>query len=430
MAERSHVWMPFTHMQSAPQPLLVHRGRGALLELDDGRELVDCISSWWVTLHGHGEPAIAQAIAAQADELEQVIAAGFTHAPGEELAAALVRRLPGPLDRVFYSDNGSTAVEVALKVAVQHWRNRGDSGRTRFIAFSGAYHGATFGAMSVGARSRFTQAFGDLLFAVDFVDYPSTCWEDAGVEEREARSLEQLRLLLEAGAESYAAVIVEPLVQGAGGMRVCREQFLRALQELVREYGLLTIYDEVLVAFGRCGALFACQKAGTEPDIVCLAKGLTGGFLPLAVTACTDQVYASFMGEMPEATLFHGHSYAANPLGCAAALASLDLLEARWDEVERIEAHHRAALTALADEPALTRARLCGTIAAVDLCLDEGGGGQLLAAELRRRFLERGYLLRPLGSTVYMVPPYCIQPEQLDGAYHCIREVAAALAAP
>ena len=425
--ERSRVWMPFTQMKTAPPPLRVRSGAGAVLELEDGRRLVDCISSWWVTLHGHGQPEIADAIATQARCLEQVIAAGFTHEPAEALADRLVALLPESLNRVFYSDDGSTAVEVALKMSVQYWRNRGFDGRSRFIAFYGAYHGDTVGAMSVGDRSPFNESFRDLLFSVDFVEYPATHWHDDDIEEREERTLQQLRRLLEAGSASYAGLIVEPLVQGAGGMCMCREVFLRKLQALVRGYDLLIIYDEVLVAFGRVGAMFACGKANVKPDLICLAKGLTGGFLPLAATVCSERIYASFCGDDPSATFFHGHSYTANPLGCAAALASLELLESNWPRLRQIEAQHRRALGEM--DGLVRRPRLCGTIAAMDL--DIAGSGDCAhtaSGLLRQRFLDKGFLLRPLGETVYLVPPYCIEPEQLDSAYLCIREVARELA--
>ena len=425
----SRVWMPFTQMQTAPPPLMVRSGKGAILQLEDGRSLVDCISSWWVTLHGHGQPEIARAVAEQAERLEHVIAAGFTHQPAEDLADRLVALLPDSLRRIFYSDDGSTAVEVALKVAVQYWHNQGLQ-RHRFISFSGSYHGDTVGAMSVGQRSPFNQAFEGLLFPVDTVDYPATHWDDEDIEEREARSLGQLRRLLDAGAADYAAVIIEPLVQGAGGMRMCTERFLRQVQAVVRERDVLIIYDEVLVAFGRVGAMFACEKAGTEPDLVCLAKGLTGGFLPMAATACSETVYAGFCSDDPAATFHHGHSYTANPLGCAAALASLELLETSRDLLTRIESHHRSAMVKLGCEPTVARRRVCGTIAALDLEIGGAAGySNPLAPVLRQRFLDRGFLLRPLGNTVYLIPPYCIEPAQLDAAYSCIREVATELSA-
>jgi adenosylmethionine-8-amino-7-oxononanoate aminotransferase len=309
----SRVWSPFTQMKAAVPTLNVRSGSGAVLELQDGRRLLDCISSWWVTLHGHAQPEIAAAIAAQAQQLEQVLAAGFTHRPAEELARRLVDSLP-------------------------------------------------------------------------------------------------------------AAMVLEPLVQGAGGMRMCRPQFLVALQALLREHDVLMIYDEVLTGFGRTGELFACEKTATQPDIICLAKGLTGGFLPLAATVCNGRVFDAFYHDDPSKAFYHGHSYTANPLGCAAALASLDLLVvekyrslADWqrEQVVRLHQHER-----------LCRVRSCGTIVAVDVLVD-GDEGYLhqVGTLLRERFLARGFLLRPLGNTVYILPPYCIDRAQLSSVYDVLFEL-------
>lgn len=420
--------MPYTQMKTAPEPLLVRTGKGAVLELEDGRRVVDCISSWWVTLHGHAQPEIARAIYEQAQELEQVIAAGFTHRPAEELARRLVEKLPQPLSRVFYSDNGSTAVEVALKMAFQYWKNQGVQERTRFLCFAGAYHGDTLGAMSVGARSMFAEAFREMLFEVDSVPFPATYAGDARIEKQEALALQRLEDLLEQNPQGYAAMILEPLVQGAAGMRMCRAGFLRRLEDVLRRYGILVIYDEVMVGFGRTGAWFACGKAGTRPDLICLAKGLTGGFTPLAATVCTERIYDAFYSEDPRKTLYHGHSYTANPLGCAAALASMDLLEKTEERFYRMEDWHGQGLAKLAENPRLHRLRVCGSIAAMDVVVeDEEGYLNQVGALLRERFLERGFLLRPLGNVIYILPPYCMERDQLDAVYDSIREVVASL---
>ena len=392
----------------------VRAGRGAVLVLEDGRQILDCISSWWVTLHGHGQPEIAAAVAKQAKELEQVIAAGFTHRPAEELARRLVEALPAPLEWVFYSDDGSTAVEVALKLAYQFWRNQGERSRTRFLRLEGAYHGDTFGAMSVGERSLFTRPFADLLFPTDAVLFPATWEGDGDVAAKEARALARLEELLTRRPDQYAAMILEPLVQGAGGMRMCRPHFLAAVQDLLRQCDVLAIYDEVLTGFGRTGTLFACEQAATQPDIICLAKGLTGGFLPLAATVCSQRVFSAFYGDDPAKTFYHGHSYTANPLGCAASLASLDLLASQpfrrladWqcEEVARLRRH-----------PKLKRVRVCGTIVAADV-------EQEIGPLLKERFLARGFLLRPLGNSVYVLPPYCIERQQLAAIYDCFYEL-------
>jgi len=418
----SRVWSPFTQMKAAVPTLNVRSGSGAVLELQDGRRLLDCISSWWVTLHGHAQPEIAAAIAVQAQKLEQVLAAGFTHRPAEELARRLVDSLPASLQWVFYSDDGSTAVEVALKLAYQFWHNTGQPDRRRFLRLEGAYHGDTLGAMSLGERSLFTAAFVDLLFPAEAVPFPATWEGDDDVEAKETQALAHLQGLLAEHPGEYAAMVLEPLVQGAGGMRMCRPQFLVAVQALLREHDVLMIYDEVLTGFGRTGELFACKKTVTQPDIICLAKGLTGGFLPLAATVCNGRVFDAFYHDDPSKAFYHGHSYTANPLGCAAALASLDLLVAEkyrsltdWqrDQVVRLNQHER-----------LCRVRSCGTIVAVDVLVD-GNEGYLhqVGPLLRERFLARGFLLRPLGNTLYILPPYCIDRTQLSSIYDVLFEL-------
>ena len=422
--DRRHIWHPFTQAETAPPPLPVTSARGAVLTLADGREIVDLISSWWVTLHGHAEPSIARAIAEQAGRLEQVIFADFTHEPAVRLAARLAGVLPEGLSRVFFSDDGSTAVEVALKIALQSWRNRGQPGRSRILAFEGGYHGDTFGAMAAGQGSGFYEPFRELLFPVSLLPYPATWIGDEAVETKEAASLATLgRWLEEYGAET-AALIMEPLVQGAGGMRMCRPEFLAALASRLKAAGVLLIFDEVMTGFGRTGTLFACQRAGVTPDLICLSKGLTGGFLPLSATVCGDDLYEAFRGAGFDRAFAHGHSFTANPLGCAAALASLDLLEAPACAARRarIEARHRDWLAGLAGHPRLVRPRGWGTIAAVDLAGSEAGYSAAIAPRLKRAFLERGLLIRPLGPVLYLLPPYCIEDEQLKRGYRAIEE--------
>ena len=416
MTSHPNVWYPFTPIEGMATPLKVVGGRGARVVLEDGRELLDCISSWWVTLHGHGHPAIADAIHAQALELEHVIFAGFTHEPAERLAEALADMLPGDLSRVFFSDDGSTAVEVALKMAYQYWVNRSESRQT-FLAFEGAYHGDTVGAMSVGAESAFTGVFGELLFDVERLPFPSTWIGDEGAPEREAEVLETLRARLAATDRPVAGVIAEPLVQGAGGMRMCRADFLRGVRAATAEAGTLLILDEVMTGFGRTGARFACERAGVAPDLICLSKGLTGGFLPLAVTVASERVYQAFVSREAAKTFWHGHSYTANPLGCAAALASLELLRENAEAFQGMEAHHRAFLARL--DPALTeRPRVTGTIAAFDV-RTRGTGGYFddIGDEIKRRTVDKGLLLRPLGSTLYLMPPYCVTDEEREQMY-------------
>lgn len=421
------VWYPFTPIEGMLTPLKVVRAEGTRIFLEDGRSLVDCISSWWVNVHGHAHPRVAEAIHRQALELEHVIFAGFTHEPAERLAESLASMLPGDLSRVFFSDDGSTSVEVALKMAYQHWVNRGER-RPTFIAFDGAYHGDTFGAMSVGAKSAFTGVFGDLLFGVERLPFPETWIGDGSVAEREAAVVEGLRArLADRSKPAVAAVIAEPLIQGAGGMRMCRDDFLRELWRVTEEAGTLLILDEVMTGFGRTGARFACERVGIEPDLICLSKGLTAGFLPLAVTVASTRVYETFVSREAMKTFWHGHSYTANPLGCAAALASIELLEENRPVWSGLEGHHRDFLDRL--DPELTaRPRVTGTVAAFDL-RTEGAGGYFdsVGDVVKRKTLDKGLLLRPLGNTVYFMPPYSLTDDErtrmYDGTLELVEEV-------
>jgi adenosylmethionine-8-amino-7-oxononanoate aminotransferase len=411
MSWHPHLWHPTTQVAVAPEPLRVVSARGCLLELDDGRQLIDAISSWWVTLHGHSEPSIAAAIGRQALQLEQVIFANFSHPPAETLATRL-SALTG-LERLFFSDNGSTAVEVALKIAWQWWRNQG-SERRQLIAFEGAYHGDTFGAMALGDRSLFTAPYDELLCDVARIPWPHTHWGDGDVEQREAAALEQLEQALRTPT---AALIVEPLIQGASGMRLVRPSFLRAVAERVQASGALLIADEVMTGFGRTGALFACQRAGIQPDLMALSKGLTGGFLPMGVTMARERLYQGFISDTPSHTFFHGHSFTANPLGCAAALASLDLLQHNPERYQQFEARHRPALEQLSNHPRVKQVRCLGTMAAFEL---EAGATSYLnpvGRKIQRLCLEQGVFLRPLGNVVYLLPPLSISDSQLERCY-------------
>ncbi|MBD2088744.1 adenosylmethionine--8-amino-7-oxononanoate transaminase [Microcoleus sp. FACHB-1515] len=420
-----HLWHPYTQAKTAPEPLKVKSAQGVWLELEDGTRLIDCISSWWVTLHGHAQPEIAEAIYQQAKQLEQVIFAGFTHDPAEQLADALIEILPAPLNRVFFSDNGSTAVEVALKMAYQYWRNQGQS-RQKFLAFEGGYHGDTVGTMSASARSLFSQVFSDLLFEVEFVPFPATHWGDAAVEEKEAAAIAAIEQKLQSA--EFAAMIVEPLVQGASGMRMCRLEFLQQVRQITQTHKTLLIADEVMTGFGRTGDWFACKKAAIAPDLICLSKGLTGGFLPMSVTVCTEEIYAAFYSNDPLKTLYHGHSYTANPLGCAAAIASLNLLKVN-PSFKDMEAKHRQHLSALQADPRLERLRVMGTIAAMDIVTSEQQGYlNQVGLAVRKQAIDRKLLLRPLGNVLYLLPPYCITDEELAFVYEGISAILTAIA--
>src|SRR5579864_1412772 len=386
--DRAVLWHPYTQMLTAPAPLAITRGEGVWLYTEDGRRILDGISSWWVNIHGHSHPKLNAALAAQARELEHVVFAGCTHGPAVELAERLIEILPKGLARVFYSDDGSTAVEVALKLAIQYWRNLGQPKRKAFITLHNAYHGDTVGAMSASEDSVFTHAFSTLMFPVERV---------YGLEDMEQRLRE----------DSVAAVLIEPMLQGAGGMIVWPAEFVAGVRRLCDQYKTLLIADEVLTGFGRTGKMFACEHAAITPDIICLSKALTAGYLPLGATVTTTAIYDAFLSEDRAKTFFHGHSYTANPLACAVALASLDLFrdEAVLANVSRLEQQLRAGF-----EPLRARGdvRVIGGVAAVELASDKPGYLDQTGPRLAAAFLERGLLLRPLGNVVYFMPPYCI----------------------
>lgn len=412
-ADRAHVWHPYTQHATAGDPIVVSRALGAYLFDINEHEIFDAISSWWVTLHGHGHPEIARAITEQAARLEHVIFAGFTHEPAARLATELVRIAPSGLSRVFFSDDGSTAVEVAVKMALQYWRNGGEARRT-IVALEHAYHGDTFGAMSASARGVFTAAFDAHLFDVARLGDPAT-----------ADVSTQLGTLLAAREREVAAVIVEPLLLGAGGMRVWPAEQLRAIRAITAAAGIPLIADEVLTGFGRTGPLFACEHAGISPDLLCVSKGLTGGFLPLGATLANERMFERFHSSDATKTLFHGHSYTANPLACAAALASIALLDDACAERRRsIEHSHREFAASLAGNPRVQSPRVFGTMLAFGVAGDTGYLSDI-APRVRAFALARGVLLRPLGNTVYVLPPYCSTREDLWRAYSVIDEFLA-----
>lgn len=405
--DRAHLWHPYTQAQTAPAPLPIVRGEGVYLYTEDGRRILDGISSWWVNIHGHSHPALNAALAAQAGRLEHVMFAGCTHPPAVELAERLVALVPQGLTRVFYSDNGSTAVEVALKMAWQYWRNRGEP-RTAFVGLHGAYHGDTVGAMSVSGASVFTAAFEPLLFPMARVG-----------------SADALEQYLQAHRGAVAAVIVEPMIQGAGGMIMWPASFLAACRRLCDEYDTLLIADEVFTGFGRTGKMFACEHAAISPDIICLSKALTAGYLPLGATVATERIYEAFLSDDRSKTFFHGHSFTANPLACAVAIASLDLFAdgAVLDRVVRLERQMRDGLAPLASLPRATDVRVMGGVAAVELRTGAGGYLDGIGPRLAAAFLERGLLLRPLGNVLYLMPPYVITDEEVEWALGQMVEV-------
>lgn len=416
--DRRHVWHPFTQHGTESEPIVITRAKAASLFDADGNEILDLVSSWWTCTHGHAHPKINAALAEQASRFEHVMFAGFTHRPAADLAQAVAKLLPGDLSKVFFSDDGSTSVEVALKIAYQYWINCGEPGRRMLVAFDGGYHGDTLGAMSLGRGSQMFSPFRDLMCKVAVLPYPATFEGDDAAEEREAGALSAFEALLADRGHTIAALIIEPMLQGAGGMRLCRPSFLKRLVETAREAGVLVIFDEVATGFGRTGTLFAMEQAEVVPDLVCLSKGLTAGYMPLAVTVAREAVFEAFVGDSFARALPHGHSFTANPLACAVALASLALFEEEKTlaRIAHINERHRALMAELAARPDVTRLRLIGSILAFDV--KEAGGYQSAASQaLRDWYLAHGLNIRPLGPTLYLMPPYCITDEELTRAY-------------
>ena len=354
--DRRHVWHPFTQHGTESEPLLIAGARGASLYDAEGSEILDLISSWWTCTHGHSHPKLNEALAQQAGRFDHVMFAGFTHQPAVDLASALAQLLPGDLSRVFFSDDGSTSVEVALKIAYQYWANRGER-RRAFVSFDGGYHGDTLGAMSLGRGSGFFNLFRGMMCQVAVLPFPYTYDGDEATEDREMGALTALEDRLWNGTHDVAALIIEPLLQGAGGMRMCRPEFLARLVEMAQSAGVLVIFDEVATGFGRTGTLFAMQQAGVVPDLVCLSKGLTSGYLPMAVTVARDRVFEAFVGETFDRALPHGHSFTANPLACAVALCSLML----FAEEDTLGAHFADRGAAPRDARRASAARRCGS---------------------------------------------------------------------
>ena len=415
MKPKSPIWHPFTQHAVQPESTLISRGEGAWLETADGRRIFDAISSWWVVTHGHRHPHIMQAIKSQADRLDQVIFAGFTHEPAEELARHLMAITPPELEYVFFSDSGSTSVEVALKMALGFWRHCGEN-RSRIMALEGAYHGDTIGGMSVGERGVFNAPYDPLLFDVDRLPFPS-----AG---REQATLDALNTACRNGG--VAALIVEPLILGAGGMLIYPPWVLAEMKRICQTHGALFIADEVMTGWGRTGTLFACEQAGVTPDIGCYSKGLTGGSLPLAVTLCRADIFDAHYSTDRTKTFFHSSSYTANPIACAAALANLEIWEREpvMERIARVTALHTERLDRFREDKRFANVRQIGTIAALDIVASDAGYMANIGPLLYQSFRARNLLVRPLGNTIYMMPPYCSGESELDLVYEAIGEIA------
>lgn len=419
--DKKVIWHPYTQHELFPESIGIVKGKGSYLFDEKGRKYIDAFSSWWTCIHGHAHPYIAKKVSAQLKKLEHVVFAGFTHEPAITLAERLLKKLPKNQKRIFYSDNGSTAVEVAMKMSFQYWYNKGTP-KTKIIAFRNSYHGDTFGAMSASERGAFSSPFQSHLFEVIFIDAP--------IKGKEDESIRQLISNIQDPTSDISAFIFEPIVQGVAGM-VLHEP--KALSEMIRICGannILTIGDEVFTGFGRTGKFFASDYLSEKPDMICLSKGLTGGTMAMGVTSSTDEIFKAFLSQDRLKTLFHGHSFTANPVACSASLAGMDLMEKKetWKNIKRIGNRHKffeKQLTSSGSQVAgkIKEIRRIGTILAIELKTEDATS---YFNSIRDRsisfFLEKGILLRPLGNVIYLLPPYCISDKDLDYIYDSIFE--------
>ena len=412
--DKAFIWHPYTQEKTACDNIVMVRGQGAYLYDEAGHRYIDACASWWTNIHGHAHPYIAEKIGEQARQLEQVIFAGFTHPTAIELAVQLLKTLPIGFSKVFYSDNGSTAVEVAIKMAMQYWRNKGEE-RTRIICFRDAYHGDTFGSMSVSARGVFTEPYTRLLFDVVFIDTPDF--------ENGKLVIEQFQVVIK-GTSDIAAFIFEPLVLGSSGMKMYSAELLDQLLTICAENNIITIADEVMTGFGRTGKLFAIEHLNQIPDIICLSKGITGGFLPFAATITKQFIYDAFYADEKFKMLFHGHSYTGNPLGCAAALASLEVFEKEntLKKIAMIVSSHQAFASRISTNKAIRQVRHCGTILAMEFHSDAQGYLSDIRDRMYSYFMSKSIMLRPLGNVLYILPPYCISESDLQLIYQTIED--------
>lgn len=411
--DKKVIWHPYTQMKDALPIVPIVRGEGVYLYDEKGNKYIDAVSSWWVNIHGHAHPYIAEKVAEQLKELEHVIFAGFTHEPAVQLAERLLSLLPGKQDKIFYSDNGSTAVEVALKMCLQYYNNSGNTQKKKILAFKDAYHGDTFGAMSVSGRSIFTNPFNDLLFDVEFIDLPNP------------ENIDGLKSHISNLSSQLCCFIFEPLILGAGGMLMYEAKYLDELLKTCQENDVLTIADEVMTGFGRTGTYFACEQLTHEPDIFCLSKGLTGGTMPMGVTSCNEKVFNAFLSNDKLKTLYHGHSFTANPVACAASLASLDILlrDETLANIKRVEAQHQQFFKQIENHPKVRTIRQTGTIIAIEW--ETGNDTSYLSGlrdQLYTYFLNKGIILRPLGNIIYILPPYVISNDDLTYIYQTIAQ--------
>lgn len=411
--DEKYIWHPFDQMKGADIIPIV-KGEGSYVFDEDGKKYIDGFSSWWVNTHGHSHPYIAKKLSEQAFKLEHVAFGGFTHPGAVQLSERLIKLLPQKIEKIFFSDNGSTANEVALKMSIQYWFNKGEE-RNRFISLKGDYHGDTFGSMSLTARGGFNEPFEQFMFDVDFIDIPT--------EKNRKEILKKFEDLLK--TNDVAAFIFEPIVQGAGGMIMHSPSVLSELIGLCNQYGVIAISDEVFTGFGRTGKMFAIDHCENKPDIICLSKGLTGGFMAMGITAVSDKVYQAFYSDDKGKTFLHGHSYTGNALACSVANASLDLFEKEnvWKNIKTISDMQREFICSISSNPKVRAARSFGTIAAVELEANEVSSYfNEEGKEAYKFLLEKGIILRPLGNVIVIIPPYCITRKDLKYMYNSIEE--------
>jgi adenosylmethionine-8-amino-7-oxononanoate aminotransferase len=423
--DKKYIWHPFTKLSNDYDPLVISSAYDEKLVDVDGKEYIDLISSWWVNTHGHCRKEIISAITKQMEKFEQVLFADFTHQPATQLAEMLISILPKNLKKVFYSDNGSTSVEVAMKIAIQYWYNIGKKKKKKFVSMKGGYHGDTFGAMSVGFSSGFYKPYEDVLEKQFFTSYPEIWNGKNDIESIEKKALYDADDILNKYGGEIAALIIEPIIQGAAGMRICRKEFLDKFLQKFKDAGIIIIFDEVMTGFGRTGKMFASDYLSVKPDIMCLAKSLTGGYLPLAATIFSDHIHDNFFSDDLSKAFLHGHSYTANPIACAAAISSLKIFkeEKTIEKIKKISSIHKQCLEELSKKADVSKVRFIGSVAAFDYNKINKNYGSKDGEILKKKFLEKGLLLRPLGNTIYLMPPYCIDEKILYESYEKIIEI-------
>ncbi len=422
--DKNYIWHPFTNIKKSKPPIVISSANNDKLIDIDGNEYVDLISSWWVNIHGHSKKEIIESISEQSKLLDQVVFADLTHEPAVKLAKKLSEILPGDLNRIFYSDNGSTSVEIAMKVCYQFWLNQGVK-KKRFVALAGGYHGDTIGAMSVGFSSGFYEPFSDLVLDTYFLPYPENFRGNNSVEEKELYCLSEADKIINKFGKDLIAIIIEPIIQGASGMKICRPEYLNKLVKKFKQNNILVIFDEVMTGFGRTGKMFATDHLNVIPDIICLAKSITGGYLPLAATIFTERIHNQFINLDISKSFLHGHSFTANPIACSAANTSIELFEKEntFLKIEQIQKLHNDGLELINKNPSVSRVRMVGTISAFDLDALDVAYGSDMSNKIKESFLKKGYIIRPLGKTIYLMPPYCIAPSTLQKAYEDIDHV-------